>query len=208
MTPEDPTSPDFWNRRFIQGRTPWDAGGVPRELSAYLDTHAGAGSRVLIPGCGSGYEIAAFDKGGYRVVAIDFSEAAVHRAQLHLQSRACSVVHGNFFDHDFGGEPFAVIYERAFLCSLPLALRASWGSRIGQLLGAGGRLLGYFYCGEEGQGGAPPDAGPPFVVSRRQVQELLGTQFELVEDTRVAQSLSVFEDGERWQVWERRPRPS
>ena len=49
---------------------PWDAGGVPRELAKYLAGAAGGG-RVLIPGCGAAYEVAAFHEAGYEVIAID-----------------------------------------------------------------------------------------------------------------------------------------
>jgi hypothetical protein len=39
---------------------PWDFGGVP----VFLEKHYGPG-RVLIPGCGSGYEIEAFSSAGW-----------------------------------------------------------------------------------------------------------------------------------------------
>lgn len=35
-TANDPSAPEFWDIRFREGRMPWDAGGVPKELEAYL----------------------------------------------------------------------------------------------------------------------------------------------------------------------------
>src|SRR6185503_465316 len=131
---------------------PWDAGGVPEELERYLATHANGG-RVLVPGCGSGYEVRAFAEHGYEVVAIDFSEAAMEKAAEVLGDLKSAVVLGDFFTHDFG-EPFDLVYERAFLASLRPRLWPTWSERIAGLVRPGGRLAGYFVYGE--QRGGPP----------------------------------------------------
>ena len=55
-TANDPSAREFWDIRFREGRMPWDAGGVPRELAKYL-AGASGGGRVLIPGCGAAYEV-------------------------------------------------------------------------------------------------------------------------------------------------------
>src|SRR6266849_4350964 len=79
----DSSKPEFWEVRFLEGRTPWDAGAVPKELDAYL-AQPRRGNRVLIPGCGSAYEAVAFQKAGYEVIAMDFSAAAVAAARRTL----------------------------------------------------------------------------------------------------------------------------
>ncbi len=56
----DSTRPDFWTSRYVAGKTPWDFGGVPAALKSFL-TRSSAPGRVLIPGCGSGYEVQAFE---------------------------------------------------------------------------------------------------------------------------------------------------
>ena len=61
---------EFWETRYRAGRMPWDFGGVPRALTGWLHT-ATAPGRVLIPGCGSGYEVSAFHAAGWDVVAIE-----------------------------------------------------------------------------------------------------------------------------------------
>ena len=61
MPREDASKPEFWEKRFREGVTPWDAGRVPASLEQFLSTEK-PGQRVLIPGCGSGYEVRAFDQ--------------------------------------------------------------------------------------------------------------------------------------------------
>src|SRR6266536_4130191 len=79
----DSTHPDFWTSRYLAGKTPWDFGGVPAALKSFL-IRSSAPGRVLIPGCGFGYEVQAFHEAGYDVSAIDFSPAAVEQAKRVL----------------------------------------------------------------------------------------------------------------------------
>ena len=58
MPKEDAAQPEFWEKRFRENFTPWDAGRVPDALGRFLKTEP-RGRRVLIPGCGSGYEVRA-----------------------------------------------------------------------------------------------------------------------------------------------------
>ena len=113
----DSNQPDFWTIRYAAGKTPWDLGGVPAALKSFLERSSVPGT-VLIPGCGSGYEIQAFDAAGYGVSAIDFSPAALDQAKRVLGSLAERVTLGDFFTHDFGQRRFDLVYERTFLCSM------------------------------------------------------------------------------------------
>src|SRR5438128_1455639 len=78
--------PEFWDVRYAAGQTPWDFHGVPAALREFLETSQ-PGS-VLIPGCGAGYEVRAFDETGWKVTAIDFSPVAVERARSELGALA------------------------------------------------------------------------------------------------------------------------
>src|SRR5216684_5218799 len=120
MNEPDSSQTQFWNNRWEGGKAPWDLGGVPRTLVSFL-TRNRTPNRVLIPGCGSGYEVRAFHEAGYDVTAIEFAAPAVARAREVLGPLGDKVIHGNFFKHDFGECRYAVIYERGFLCSLPTA---------------------------------------------------------------------------------------
>jgi 2-polyprenyl-3-methyl-5-hydroxy-6-metoxy-1,4-benzoquinol methylase len=83
MHDSDSTQPDFWTVRYAAGRTPWDFGGVPAVLKSFLARSVTPG-RVLIPGCGGGYEVQAFHAAGYDVTGIDFSPTAVEQAKKVL----------------------------------------------------------------------------------------------------------------------------
>ena len=190
----DSNQPDFWTVRYAAGKTPWDFGGVPSALKSFLERSSVRG-KVLIPGCGSGYEIHAFHAAGYDVSAIDFSLAAVEQAKRVLGVLAGRVILGDFFTHDFGERRFDLIYERTFLCSMTPSRWPEYVNRMGELLSPGGRLIGVFLYGQK------PSSGPPFPLNEPEDEQLFKKHFELVRSEAMTDSLPLFRDMERWQEW-------
>jgi thiopurine S-methyltransferase len=134
---------------------------------------------------------------GWDVLGIDFSPEALAAARAILGPHAHRVRLADFFA-PMKEAPFAVIYERAFLCALPRRLWDDWGRRVAQLVQPGGSLAGYFHF-DEG------DRGPPFPLhSQEELATLLEPTFERIEDAPVADSIPVFAGRERWQVWRKR----
>src|SRR5688500_11724819 len=78
---QDSSRPDFWDVRYRDGVTPWDAGGVPQRLREWLEKETSR-LRVLVPGCGSGYEVQAFAERGHDVLGIDFSDEIAKRSHV------------------------------------------------------------------------------------------------------------------------------
>jgi Thiopurine S-methyltransferase (TPMT) len=194
---EVPSSdPEFFDIRYAAGKMPWDFGGVPQSLKVFLDTHRGPG-RVLIPGCGSGYEIEAFSSSGWDVIGIDFSRLAVARARSLLGPLAGKVYEGDFFTYPLVEGCFDMIYERTFLCTLLPDFRLRYAQRIAELIVPSGVLCGFFFLG-------PEDEPPPYPISQFQLEQLLGSRFEKIEDNAVEDSLALYASKERWQIWRRK----
>jgi SAM-dependent methyltransferase len=188
--------PEFWNERYQAGRAPWDQAGVPSALADYLRRCPSAGT-VLIPGCGSGYEVKAFHDAGWKPTAIDFSPAAVDRARALLGPLGAAVHRADFFGRELRG-PFDLVYERTFLCSLPPERWPAYAERVSALLNPNGRVAGLFVYGEETE---PPPF--PLTVS---VAATVFAKFALIEDIPIPaeNSLPLFAGRERWQVWQLR----
>jgi SAM-dependent methyltransferase len=193
---QDSSRPDFWDTRYRGGVMPWDAAGVPPRLYQWVKNRSGK-SRILVPGCGTGYEVRVLAAHGHEVLAIEFSDAAIEAASRELGAFAGLVKKADFFA--FEETHFDVIYERAFMCALPRRVWPQWAARVAQLLRPGGELAGFFYFDDN-------ERGPPFGISRERLDELLHQDFELVEDETVppSESIPVFQGKERWQVWRRR----
>lgn len=183
----------FWDKRFGEGVTPWDAGRAPGDFVRFFSEQRPL--PVLIPGCGSAWEAAWLDERQWPVTALDFSPAAVAAARKVLGEWSGRLICGDFFDHTPEPAP-RIVYERAFLCALPRKLWADWGRRVAELLPTGGLLVGYFFVCDQLK-------GPPFGIEQSQLEGLLLPHFQCEEDRPVADSIPVFAGRERWQVWRR-----
>ncbi len=208
----DPAAPDFWNHRFEAAFTPWDQGGVPVSLSEHLQRpqalQAGPETqpirpsqtktqRVLIPGCGSGYEVKYLADLGYAVTAIDFSPAAVAQAQRILGKAYADLVREeDFFGATLGSERFDIIYERAFLCALPRRMWLQWATRVAELIPTGGRLIGFLFADNN-------EKGPPFGLATGELEKMLEPHFTRTARLNPPDSIAVFAGKETWQVWVR-----
>ena len=198
-TPEfpkrDPATPEFWDLRYGASFAPWDAGQVPARLREFAASRSPR--RALVPGCGSAHDVAFLAAEGWDVTGIDFSPEAVKAARAVLGPFASRVREADFFA-PIPGEPFDVVYERAFLCALPRRLWPDWAQRVAALLAPGGLLAGFFFLAEG-------ERGPPFPLhSQAELDALLASHFERLEDRDVPDSIPVFAGKERWQIWQRK----
>ena len=192
----DPAGPGFWDLRYEAGFAPWDAGGVPAQLRELVAARARP-LKVLVPGCGSAWDVRFLADSGWNVTGLDFSREALEAARAVLGPHAGRVRQGDFFA-PIGEAPFEVVYERAFLCALPRRMWADWGLRMAELVRPGGTLAGFFLFGAG-------DRGPPFPLAcLQELDALLEPAFERIEDAAVGDSIPVFQGSERWQVWRRR----
>ena len=148
--------------------------------------------RVLVPGCGAGYEVRLFAEQGHDVLGIDFSDAALDAAR----ALGSQVRKADFFA--LNEAPFDLVYERAFLCALPRPRWPDWARRMAELVRPGGALAGFFYMNDN-------ERGPPFGTDRATLDRLRGGSFALAEDEAVppGESIPVFQGREIWQVWKR-----
>jgi SAM-dependent methyltransferase len=194
----DPAEPGFWDLRYEACFAPWDAGRVPAHLRELVG--AGPPRRVLVPGCGSAWDVRFFAECGWEVLGIDFSEAALAAARVLLGPYAPRVRHADFFA-PIPEAPFDLVYERAFLCALPRRLWKPWAQRVAELVRPGGLLAGFFFL-DEGE------RGPPFPLhSQAELAALLDEFFILEVERPVEDSIAVFAGKERWEAWRRRGSP-
>ena len=150
----DAATVDYWEDRYSQGKTGWDRGGPSPALLDWLGRDAAPGPKVLIPGCGRGYEVVELARRGFSVTAIDFAEAPLRslRSQLEKASLTAELVCGNVLS--FTAEAFDWIYEQTCLCAIPPRQWTAYEARLAGWVRAEGVVLAQFM--QTGQPGGPP----------------------------------------------------
>lgn len=135
----------FWQERFDTGTTPWDRGVPSPQLMAWLGIEISIGQRVLVPGCGSGWEVAELARFGAVVTGIDYTPAAIERTRALLRESGLS---GEVVEADVlrwaPPQPVDVVYEQTCLCALHPDHWTSYAKRVHAWLRPGGRLLAMF----------------------------------------------------------------
>jgi len=156
-------TPDFWQERFESRQTGWDRGAPSPQLLAWLDSGALAPCRIVVPGCGSGWEVAELARRGFDVVGIDYTAAAVERTRAHCRQQEVTVevVQADVLDYA-PAVPFDAIYEQTCLCALHPEHWFRYAGQLRSWLAPGGRLWALFMqtprpgATEEGRIEGPP----------------------------------------------------
>ena len=131
--------------RFRGGVTPWDARRRAAASRARGCEARPRQLRVLIPGCGSGYEVRAVRASRPRRAARSTSPTRRSKPRGASSGRSRHGKEGRFLRASTSAA-FDLVYERAFLCALPRrAVAATGGGAWRELVRPGGELAGFFY---------------------------------------------------------------
>lgn len=160
---------DFWQARFEADATPWDRGAINPQLETWvragrLRPYAAADARpagtdeprltrVLIPGCGAGYEVGLLAEWGFDVTAVDYAPAAIARTRDRLRKAFASggasrINRVELIEADLlTWRPtalFDAIYEQTCLCAMHPDQWRDYADRLLDWLRPGGQLFALF----------------------------------------------------------------
>lgn len=145
----------FWDVRYEHGVTPWDRGAPNPALIRWLDEGILECGRILIPGCGRGYEVVELARRGFDVTAIDLSRNAIETVAEKLDAAGLSATleRADFFSWA-PDAPFEAVYEQTSLCALLPEQWQAYERRLSGWLPPGGRLFALFM--QTNRAGGPP----------------------------------------------------
>ena len=76
---------DYWNERYAQGQTGWDLGKASPPLENYIRQLDNKDLKILLPGCGNGYEALLMAELGFtNLTVLDIAPLAVEQLQNRL----------------------------------------------------------------------------------------------------------------------------
>ena len=190
-------TPDFWEDLYARGGDGWELGRPAPPLADVLETTPPPRGRVAVPGCGRGHDARLLAAQGYEVTGFDFAPAALAAARALAERERVAVTFesrdvfalGRELPHAFDG-----VWEYTCFCAIDPARRAEYVDVLRAILKRGATLLACFYPLRNG------DDGPPFPVSRAEVERLLAPHFAILESAAPAVSIER-RRGLEWLIW-------
>lgn len=198
MTPED------WKDAWRRGSTPWDAGASAPALAILLERELVPPGRVLVPGCGAGYDLATLARADRKVVGLDLSEEARARFLAAHPDPPGEVTYevADFFSYEPEGGGFDFVWDYTFFCALDPAQRGGWSERMKRWVKPSGLLATLLFPFEDP---ISDREGPPWPINAHMIARLLEDAFEQIEVSEVHRTHPGREGRERLALWRRRP---
>ena len=159
----------FWQSRYDIKDTGWNIGNVSTPIKEYLDQLQNKELKILIPGCGYGYEAIYAHKLGFKnVFVLDFVAEP-----LDILRKNCPdfpenhILQADFFKHE---EKYDLIIEQTLFCAIDPKDREKYAKKVSQLLNPEGKLVGLLFNRDF-------ESGPPFGGSTAEYQQLFSSHF-------------------------------
>ena len=182
---------EFWHKKWASNQIGFHLPQVNPHLQRHWpDLNIPASARVLVPLCGKSLDLPWLAGLGHQVLGVELSEKAVedffteHQLQPQISENGAFKVYRADAIELWCGDVFALtaddvaectaLYDRAALIALPPPMRERYAAQLQQILPQG--LKGLLITLDYDQAQIP---GPPFAVGDDEVQQLLGTGWQV-----------------------------
>ncbi len=190
-----------WQTRYETGDTPWDKGEPHPVLPSFLSIHSGlftVDQEVLLPGCGYGHDAALIGKTAGRATALDISDYAIEKGKSRYSAENLRWQVGDFFSlPEEHASAYDIIWEHTCFCAIPIERRDDYVDAAARLLKPHGLLCGIFFLNPN----VHLHEGPPFGVSRAELNERFSSKFELLWDLPPSHTYPEREGQETMMLW-------
>lgn len=170
-------SQNDWELRYQTRDMPWEKGAPSPGLVDFLATHCDLpGETVCVPGCGTGHDVCAWAKAGFRAYGYDIAPSAICLATKRAQAAGLGAEFRRAdFLRDIPPFPFDWVFEHTLFCAIQPAERELYTRAVRLWLKPGGHFLAVNYL-------IPDTDGPPFGATRDELWVRFSPHFKLLEE--------------------------
>ena len=162
----------YWENRYQEGSTGWDMGHPSPAITKYIDQLTDKNIKILIPGCGRGYEAEYLYTSGFKnVYILDFASSSLKDFSKRVpEFPKEQLICEDYFTYQ---NTFDLIIEQTFFCALHPEQRAAYALHTKQLLRKNGKIAGLLFNKEFAK------EGPPFGGTREEYTKLFSSLFTI-----------------------------
>lgn len=162
----------FWEKRYQENNTGWDIGYASTPIVNYLNSLNNKELKILIPGCGNGYEAEwALQNGFTNVHVLDYAASAITNFKKRYPHFNAEHLHQeDFFEHT---NQYDIIIEQTFFCAIDPLLRQRYAVKMHQMLKDDGLLVGLLFDTEF-------VGGPPFGGNKEEYSNYFSSLFDFI----------------------------
>jgi SAM-dependent methyltransferase len=167
-----------------------------------LDRGIVPAGRVLVPGCGTGYDLATLAREDREVVGIDLSEKAREAFRAAHSDLPGSVIYEvtDFFSFE-AAAGFDFVWDYTFFCALDPEQRGLWSETMKRLVKPAGVLATLLFPFEDP---ISDTEGPPWPINTDMVRGFIDDAFKELEVAEIEHTHPGREGRERLALWRRR----
>jgi 2-polyprenyl-3-methyl-5-hydroxy-6-metoxy-1,4-benzoquinol methylase len=177
----------FWEEKYNKGEINWDLKSPNPVFADLLEKMNFISSgKILIAGCGKGYDAVLAAEKGFEVIAVDFSETAINFAKKFAEKKGVKI---NFLCEDIFKlsddylESFDVVYEYTTYCAINPSRREEFAEKISSLIKPEGKLISVLFPVEKREG------GPPFGLDLMEFYKNFSKYLNLEFSTKIINSI-------------------
>jgi len=191
-----------WDARYLTGDTPWEKGASAPALTHLVREGVfPVKGTILVPGCGTGHDVAYLANAGFETHGLDVSQIAIDRAQKTNAVERASYLHGDLFDLELNiKSTYDAIWEHTCYCAIHPSHRSDYIDSVSRLLRPEGIFVGLFFTNTQ----MPIGEGPPYETSRGDVIEMFSPNFTSIMEQK-PQACYPGREGREWlMIWRRK----
>jgi methyl halide transferase len=180
------TNSEYWENRYQAGTTRWDIGQAAPPFISFLNyPQAPKPGKVVVLGCGRGYDALLFAQYGFEVTGIDFAPSAIASATALAQAAGSSAkfLQRDIFDlkTEFP-HYFDYVVEHTCFCAIDPSQRLAYVKLVRAILKPQGHLIGLFFTHSH-------PGGPPFGSTPAEIRSYFTPDFEILSLAPVTNSV-------------------
>ena len=172
----------YWEDCYQRGDMRWEKGAPSPGLVDFLDAQPGLPKgTVCVPGCGTGHDVRAWVRAGFKATGLDIAPSAIRiaRAWTSREGLEARYVQADFL-RDTPSSQFDWLWEHTLFCAIHPSDRGLYVDAVRRWLKPGGHYLAVNYL-------IPDEDGPPFGTTKAELLDRFQPHFTLL-DSRVPRS--------------------